>query len=52
MPPRSNMDGLEWHMLSEVSQTEEDIYCMTSHMWNLKIQKSSDSNRKEADSQI
>ena len=30
---------LECIMLSEVSQTEEDIYCMTSYMWNLKNTK-------------
>ena len=52
MPLAATWMDLEGIMLSEVSQREEDIYCMTSHMWNLKIQKSSDCNRKEADTQI
>ena len=27
---------LEAIMLSEISQTEKDKYCMISHVWNLK----------------
>ena len=30
---------LEGIMLSEVSQTEKDKYCMISYMWKLKINK-------------
>ena len=30
------MDGLEGIVLSEISQTEEDKYCMISRVWNLK----------------
>ena len=28
-----NLEGI---MLSEMSQTQEDKYCMITHMWNLK----------------
>ena len=43
MPLAATWMDLEGIMLSEVSQTEEDIYCMTSHMtshmWDLKNTK-------------
>ena len=37
-------------VLSEISQAEEDKYCMMSLIW--KIQKTSDYNKKETDSQM
>ena len=43
--------GLEAIMLSEISHTEKDKYCMISLMWNLK-NKTSEYNKKETDSQI
>ena len=39
MPLAATSMDLEGIMLSELSQTEEDIYCMTSHMWDLKNTK-------------
>ena len=34
MPFATTWTDLEIIMLSEVSQTEKDRYCMTSYMWN------------------
>ena len=45
------MDGLTGIMLSETSQTEKDKYCIT-YTWTLKIQQTSEYNKKETDSQI
>ena len=40
-------------MLSEISQTEKDKHCMISLICGiLKIQQTSEYNKKEADSQI
>ena len=36
MPFAATWIGLEMIILSEVSQTEKDKYCMISLMWNLK----------------
>ena len=47
----NNMDGLTGIMLSETSQTEKDKYCIT-YTWTLKIQQTSEYNKKETDSQI
>ena len=42
---------LEGIMLSEISQTEKDKYCIISHMWNLKkVQQTSEYNPQKADS--
>ena len=44
---------LEGIMLSEISWTEKDKYCMVSLVCGIwKIQQSSEYNKKEADSQI
>ena len=44
---------LEDIMLSEISQTEKDKYCMISLICGiLKIQQTSEYNKKEADSHI
>ena len=44
---------LEGIMLSEISQTEKDKYCMISFICGiLKIQQTSEYNKIEADSQI
>ena len=44
---------LEGIMLSEISQTEKDKYCMISLMCGIKkIQQNSKYNTKEEDSQI
>ena len=44
---------LEGIMLSEIHQTEKDKYCMISLMYEiLKIQQTSEYNKKETDSQI
>ena len=44
---------LEGVMLSEVSQTEKDKYCMISLMGGIEnIQQTSEYNKKAADSQI
>ena len=36
LPFAATWMDLEGTMLSEISQTENDKYCITSHMWNLK----------------
>ena len=36
LPFAATWMDLEGIMLSEISQTEKDKYCMISHMWNLK----------------
>ena len=36
LPFATTWMDLEGIMLSEISQTEKDKYCMLSHMWNLK----------------
>ena len=44
---------LEGTMLSEVSQTVKDNYCMMSLICGIyKIQQTSEYNKKEADSQM
>ena len=44
---------LEGIMLSEINQTEKDKYCMISLIYGiLKMQQTSEYNKKEADSQI
>ena len=43
---------LEGIMLSEICQTEKEILCNLTHMWNLREQQTSDYNKKGTDLQI
>ena len=43
---------LEGIMLSEINQTERQILYDIIYMWNLKIQQTSEYNKKEADRYI
>ena len=53
LPFATTWMDLEGIMLSEVSQTEKDKYCMISLICGiLKLQKSIEYNKKEAESQI
>ena len=53
LPFAATWMDLEGIMLSEISQTEKDKYCMTSLICgSYKIQQTSEYNKKEADSQI
>ena len=53
LPFAATWMDLEGIMLSEISQTEKDKYCMVSLIFGiLKIQQTSEYNKKEADSQI
>ena len=53
LPFAATWMDLEGIILSEVSQTEKDKYCMISLIRGiLKIQQTSEYNKKEADSQI
>ena len=38
LPFETTWMDLEGIMLSEISQTDKDKYCMISYMWNLKKQ--------------
>ena len=39
-------------MLSEISQTEKDKYCMATYMWNLKFKQMNIYSKTETHSQI
>ena len=53
MPFAATWMDLEIAILSEVSQTEKDKYCMLSLIYGTKkIQQTSEYNKKETDSQI
>ena len=52
LPPATTWMDLEDIMLSEISQTKKDKCCVVSYMWHLKIQHTSEYNKKEAHSQI
>ena len=53
LPFAATQMELEGIMLSEISQTEKEKYCMISLIRGIyKIQQSSEYNEKEADSQI
>ena len=43
---------LEGIILSDISQTEKDKYCMISFIWNLKNKTNYEYNKKEIDSYI
>ena len=53
MPFAATWMDLEIIILSKVSQTEKDKYCMISLICGIsKIQQTGEYNKKEADSQI
>ena len=53
LPFATTWMDLEGIMLSEINQIEKDKYCMVSLICGiLKIQQTSEYNKKEADSQI
>ena len=51
MPFAATWMDLEITLLSEVSQTEKDIYHIISHMWNLKYNTNELIYKTETDSQ-
>ena len=53
LPFAATWIDLEGTVLSEISQTEKDKYCMKSVIYGMqKIQQTSEYSKKEADSQI
>ena len=50
LPFATTWMDFEGIMLSEVSQTEKDKYCMFLHIWNLKIKQINEYNKIETDS--
>ena len=53
LPFAASCMDLKGIMLSEISQTEKDIYCMISLICRIqKMQQTNEFNKKETDSQI